>query len=69
MLTLLMQLDSICDLDGMTECVMGAVRPGVFIIRGPQDEPVPEAEMQKNLRQQFIPRTLGSLAELGLLVG
>ena len=49
-----MQLDGSRDLDGITEGVMGAVRSG-FTIRGPQDEPVPEAEMQKNLRQQFIP--------------
>lgn len=66
---LLMQLDGSRDLDGITEGVMGAVRSGFLTIRGPQDEPVPEAEMQKNLRQQFIPRALRSLAEMGLLVG
>lgn len=65
--TLLTLLDGSRDLDGLTQGVMESVRSGFLAIRGPNDEPVPEVEMEKNLRSQFIPRTLRSLADMGLL--
>lgn len=65
--TLLVLLDGSRDLEALTAGVMEAVRAGFLAIRGPNDEPVPEIEMAKNLRSQFIPHTLRSLAELGFL--
>lgn len=65
--TLLIILDGSRDLSGLTQGVMESVRAGFLAIRGPNDEPVTEVEMEKNLRGHFIPRTLRSLADMGLL--
>lgn len=65
--TLLMILDGSRDLDAMTAGVLEAVRSGFLAICGPDGEPAPEAEIDRNLRRLYIPKTLRSLAELGLL--
>lgn len=67
--TLLVLLDGSRDLAALTSGVLEAVRSGFLAIRGPNEDPVPEDEMRRNLHSQFIPRALRSLAQLGFLYG
>jgi hypothetical protein len=49
--------------------VLEAVRSGFLAIRGPNEDPVPEDAMRRNLHSQFIPQALRSIAQLGFLHG